>query len=75
MESPSHGIPRGTWIAESMFFIRRHLIPLCFHTYALGQRCDILHVFESFPDLEPEFDAVGSSGVPGVRVIHVFTNK
>ena len=53
MESPSHGIPRGTWIAESMFSIRRHLIPVCFHTYALEQRYDVLPVFESFPELEP----------------------
>ena len=75
IESPSHGIPRGTWIAESMFFIRRHLIPFCFHTYALEQHYDILHVFESFPELEPEFNAVGSPGVPGVRFIHVLTNK
>ena len=58
-----------------MFFIRRHLIPFCFHTYALEQRYDILHVFESFPELEPEVTAVGSPGVPGVRFIHVLTNK
>ena len=57
-----------------MFFIRRHLIPFCFLTYALEERC-ILHVFESFPELEPEFNAVGSPGVPGVRFIHVLTNK
>ena len=42
-----------------MFFIRRHLIPFCFHTYALEQRY-ILHGFLSFQKLEPEFNAVGS---------------
>ena len=57
-----------------MFFRRRHLIPFCFHTYALEQRY-ILHVFESFPELKPEFHAVGSPGVLGVRFIHVLTNK
>ena len=58
-----------------MFFIRRHLIPFCFHTYPLETSYDILHVFDSFPELEPEINAVGSPGVPGVRFIHVFTNK
>ena len=43
--------------------------------YALETRYDTLHVFESFPELEPEFNAVGSPGVPVVRFIHVLTNQ
>ena len=30
---------------------------------------------ESFPELEPEFNAVGSPGVPGDGFIHVLTNR
>ena len=50
------------------------LITSCCHSYALEKRYDILHVVGSFPELKPEFNAVGSPGEPGVRFIHVFTS-